>query len=187
MHRLFVAIELPETVKDRLARLQIGLPGARWVSYDNLHLTLRFIGEVDSVQADDIYAALGRVHAAGFTIELCDLGLFPPRGMPHTLWVGVRRLPALEQLKGRIDGALIGAGIGPDDRKFLPHVTIARLHGVRAARLGALLGEIVVDARASFEVRSFALFSSTLGHGGANYTVEAEFSLEHAAAIRSHA
>ena len=89
MIRLFVAVELPQQVRDRLADLHYGLPGARWLDADALHLTLRFIGEVDQAQAIDIDAALLRVAAPAFAIDLVGAGHFASRGRARVLWVGV--------------------------------------------------------------------------------------------------
>ena len=87
--RLFVAIELPDVIKDGLARLTGGLHGAKWADPDQMHLTLRFIGDVDAPQADDIAAALGEVRASAFSAALVGLGEFSSRGRVQTLWAGV--------------------------------------------------------------------------------------------------
>jgi 2'-5' RNA ligase len=179
VQRLFVAVDLPESVKTTLGQLQFGLPGARWVNPDNLHLTLRFIGEVDNGHADDIDAALGAVHAPPFQFELEGMGLFGTRRSAHTLWVGVATCRALEALKARVDTALSGAGLRPESRKFAPHVTLARLVGAHRDDIegfirdhaGALL------PRPSVTADSFILYSSFLSASGAIHTPEAVYPL----------
>ncbi len=88
--RLFVAVELPDEIKDRLVALSSGLHGARWVDPAQMHLTLRFVGGVDRPQADDVADALGQVYAPRFDVALAGLGEFSARGRPSVLWAGVR-------------------------------------------------------------------------------------------------
>ncbi len=92
--RLFVALSLPETVRDRLALLCQGLPSARWVAPENLHLTLRFIGEVDHAQADDIHDELARVDCEAFALSLAGLDTFGEGRKLRQLWAGVDSDPA---------------------------------------------------------------------------------------------
>src|SRR4051795_9052565 len=98
MYRLFVSIELPDDVKSSLARLAGDVPGARWLEPDEMHLTVRFIGEVDGVVFDDILAALDDVRVPSFTLGLRGVGHFPPRGEPRVLWAGLERSPELTTL-----------------------------------------------------------------------------------------
>ncbi len=126
MHRLFVAIEPPPHVRDALLACMGGVAGARWQRDDQLHLTLRFIGEVDRHQAQDIAAALAGVRFAQFTLRLDAPGVFDRKGRIGTLWIGVTPHDAVRALHQRIDAALTRAGVTPDTRNFLPHFTIAR-------------------------------------------------------------
>ena len=178
MHRLFVAIDLPEVVKNTLVRLQGGLPGARWVPLEAMHLTLRFIGEVDGAQVDDIHGALSRVTVESFTVRLFDAGAFPNRGRPRVVWAGVERSADLDALKARIDAALGDADCGPDERKFAPHVTLARLRGARPAKVADFVARIAPDIDAAFEARAFVLYASHLSSDGAVHIAEAVYPLE---------
>ncbi len=177
MIRLFVGIELPEELRDRLAALGEGLPGARWVPAHNLHLTLRFIGEVDEALAEDLHQALESVRAPAFTQALGGVGTFAARGRPHTLWVGAEREPPLVHLRDKIESALVRAGLDPEGRKFAPHVTLAKLADPKPDRLHHFLAAHSL-LRAEFEVERFVLFSSLLGGGDPVYRAEADYALE---------
>src|SRR5258708_35851322 len=122
MLRLFVGIEFPPELKLRLSLLCTGIAGAKWVDAGNLHLTLRFIGEIDEGLAADVDEALARLRARRFTLQLAGTGVFGGN-RPHALWVGVERDPALLQLRDKIELAFIGVGLEPDGRRFAPHVT----------------------------------------------------------------
>lgn len=178
MVRLFVAIDLPEDVRDRLAGLCNGLPGARWVPPENMHVTLRFIGEVPDGDLPDIGDALDRVRAPAFPISLAGVGYFGSRRRVHALWAGVEKSPTLVDLQRKTESALQRAGLPPEERKFMPHVTLARLKDVKTERLGPW-----IEARNLFRapptiVTRFVLFSSFLSADGAIYQPEAEFPLQ---------
>lgn len=167
MHRLFVAVRPPGPVRDALLGLMGGVAGARWQSDDQLHLTLRFIGEVDRHTADDIHAALGAIYHPRFDLTLSGLGMFDRRGMPETLWAGVAPAEPLRILHKKVDQALVRAGLEPERRAFHPHITLARLN--RAS--GPVADFLAVPARTdSFCVDSFGLFESQLTPDGARYT-----------------
>jgi 2'-5' RNA ligase len=177
MIRLFVALALPQPVRARLLMLQAGVPGAKWAPEENLHLTLRFIGEVDEPAFADIGEALGDVDAPAFTLQLAGVGQFGDRRRAHALWAGVKPSEPLALLRGRVEGALSRAGVPRDDRKYLPHVTLARLKDVKADRVGGFLMEHGLFESQPFTVSSFALFSSQLRHTNALYQAEAEYPL----------
>ena len=127
MPRLFVALDLPDVIKTSLASLMDGLGDVRWLSDDQLHLTLRFIGEIDNGQARDVEDALSLVQGQPFDLSLKGIGHFPPRSEPRVIWTGVEHQPELQALKRRIDHALREAGLDRDPKKYRPHVTLARL------------------------------------------------------------
>src|SRR5579872_6450238 len=117
MLRLFVGIAFPPELKLRLSLLCTGVGGARWVDPGNLHLTLRFIGEIDEGLAADVDEALQRVKARPFTLQLGGVGVFGGN-RPHALWVGVEKNPALAALRDKIEQALVRVGLAPEgDRK----------------------------------------------------------------------
>jgi len=175
--RLFVGIALPEDLRARLSVLQQGVPGARWIDPDNLHLTLRFIGEVDSVQAHDLDAALVQLRTARFGVTLAGVGCFGQGRKSRALWVGVAPVPELDRLQRRIEQAVQAAGLTPEGRKFKPHVTLARFKGDPGHWLQEHLAHHTAFRAESFEVCEFVLYSSLLAQTGAIYTPEAAYSL----------
>jgi 2'-5' RNA ligase len=184
MQRLFAAIELPDPVKDQLMVLGAGLPGAKWRKRDQLHLTLRFIGEVHGGVARDIDEALARVHAPDFSIALRGIGHFGDRKRPRILWTGVDSNEAVRFLNERIERALIRIGLEPERRKFKPHVTIAKLSGTRMHQVEHFEAQHMAFETAPFRVEKFTLFSSFLASDGAIYTPEADYGLEPTATHR---
>ena len=176
--RLFVAIDLPEHLRQSAARLANGLPGARWVPPENLHLSLRFVGEVDGRQAADVDAALSTVRSEGFTLRLEGLGHFGDGRNLRALWLGVAANPSLIRLHDKIEQAVQQGGLPADTRKYKPHVTLARFKSNPGAKLGAYLSSRAMIRLEPFEVKEFTLFSSFLGRAGAIYRPEAVYSLE---------
>ncbi len=177
MIRLFVAVPLPETVRTQLGLLQSGLQGARWIKPENIHLTLRFIGEVPNDAAGDIDAALADVRAPAFTLQLDGIGNFRRGKHPHALWVGVVPSKPLMHLQAKIESALVRAGLAAETRKFSPHVTIARLRDVRKGRVEDWAGAHGAFRSTPFPVDRFVLFASFLKSEGAVYIEEASYPL----------
>ena len=178
MPRLFVALNLPESVKKSLEPLAKGLGDARWTLPEQQHLTLRFIGEVDNGAMRDVIEALAMVPARPFQLTLKGLGHFPPRGEPRVLWVGVEKNAELAALKRRIDRALRETAVPPETRKFAPHVTIARIRApLSPTRLGTYLMRHNLYRSEPFPVSSFHLYSSWLRSDGAEHQIEASYEL----------
>ena len=177
MIRLFAAIPLPEPVRERLAMLQSGLQGARWVKPENIHLTLRFIGDVANDVASDVDTALSEIAAPGFALELDGVGNFARGKRPHALWAGVTKSEPLMHLQAKIESALVRTGVEPETRKFSPHITIARLKDTRKGRTGAWVAAHGDFRLAAFPVDRFALFSSFLKSEGALHIEEASYPL----------
>jgi 2'-5' RNA ligase len=177
MPRLFIALDLPEEVIVALDRLCDGLPGIRWALPEQFHLTLRFLGEVEQGTFYEIGEALTGVSHAPFELALKGLGQFPPRGAPHTLWVGVEDpAGALVSLRRRIERVLEEAGLEPERRKFTPHVTLGRFRTAPPEeRLGSYLFRRNLFRTERFPVSSFALYSSQLRPEGSLYTMEASY------------
>lgn len=176
MHRLFVAIRPPAPIRQRLLAAMGGISGARWQSDAQLHLTLRFIGEVDRHLAGDIHAALGSVHQPPFELALNGIGHFDRRGYPDAVWVGVAPHEQVKALHHKVDSALQRVGLPPDERAFLPHITIARLNR-NAGPIGNLLEEAGGLSSPPFTVDSFALFESNLTNEAAVYSVVERYPL----------
>ena len=180
MIRLFTAIEIPDEVRDTLLDLQSGLPGATWSPYENLHLTLRFIGEVPEPMTDEIEEALWSIRAPGFLLRLKGVGKFGGEGQrapARLVYAGVEHDDGLTRLQAKIERALQGIGLEPERRKYHPHVTLARLKDTPIGRLGEYLAEHAMFSTLRFEVAEFALFSSTLGREHSVYDALSSFAL----------
>jgi 2'-5' RNA ligase len=179
MIRLFVALEIPDAVRTRLTLLQGGVPGARWASGDQMHLTLRFIGEVDENVGHDIDDALALIRAPAFTLELAGIGEFGGKN-PRALWAGVRGSDALLHLQKKVETAVQRIGLAPEERKFSPHVTLARLRASPREKVVQFLTHHALFASGPFQVDHFVLFSSHLGSGGSVYHAERTYPLTRA-------
>ncbi len=177
MIRLFVGLALEPGLAERLAAMGAGLPGARWVAARNLHVTLRFIGEVDEAAAHEIHDALAALALPPLALTLEGLGLFGAR-KPHTLWAGLARDEALERLQAKVEAAMVHAGQPPEPRKFFPHVTLARLSQAQPARLQAFISLNSPFRGGPWAVDHVTLFRSFLSHSGAEYEAVAEYPLE---------
>jgi len=176
MHRLFVAIRPPRPIREQLLSIMGGVSGARWQADDQLHLTLRFIGNVDARMADDIHAALGSVRQPPFALEIRGVGTFSRRSEPHALWAGVAPIEPLRDLHKKVDQACQRAGLEPERRAYHPHITLARLN-----RSAGSVTEFIKSAGGfftpAFTVDSFALFESELTPQGAVYSIVERYPL----------
>ena len=176
MHRLFVAIRLPQPVHAHLLGIMGGVSGARWQSEDQLHLTLRFIGEVDRHQAADIDAALASTLHPPFDIALAGVGSFEHRGQPAILWAGVAPQEPLKILHKKIDQAIVRTGLGAEGRAYHPHITLARLpRGAGPIRHFLESGGAVSGP--SVHVDEFCLYESSLTPAGPVYTIVERYRL----------
>jgi len=176
MPRLFVALRPPEEIADQLDRLCHGLPEARWTDVDDFHLTLRFIGEVEHPQFCEIGEALMDISLPPFDLQLRGLGHFPPERAVRQLWVGTAPSAELMRLQRRVDRIVNAAGIKPERRRFVPHVTLARFAvPPPAERLASWLARRALFATEPFPISSFALLSSRLRPEGAEHLVEADY------------
>jgi RNA 2',3'-cyclic 3'-phosphodiesterase len=175
--RLFVALELPAGVRERIGMLAGGIPGARWVRPENYHLTLRFIGEQPPHRAEEIDAALLGLRGRSFMLAFAGVGTFDKAGRSTALWLGVERNEALERLRLKIETALQRTGLEPERRRFMPHVTLARVDGVAETRLASYVQAHNLFRAEPVEVGHFTLFSSWPGNEQPVYTPEVEYAL----------
>ncbi len=167
-HRLFIGLRPPEEIRDNLIDLMDGIDGARWQDDDQLHVTLRYVGEVERVLAEDLADSLSALEFEPFALALADTGIFQRKGRPHTLWAGVKPNEALMAFQRKIERRCVRIGLPPETRKFHPHVTIARLNASTgpvapflARTAGIQLGEWCVN--------SYILYESHLRTGGSLY------------------
>lgn len=173
MTRLFVAIDLPESVKERVSALCNGLPGAKWVKPAQIHVTLRFIGVVGDGQFTAIRQALGAIEATPFEMRLSGIGQFPQKGAPRVLWAGIEASNGLFQLQEQVEQAVRSTGSDAPDHPFSAHLTLARFKTPpEAAFFKTYLDRNKAFQTEMFEVRQFVLFSSLLQPEGSVYRYE---------------
>lgn len=177
MLRTFIAIDLVDSAREAVAGLQGGIPGARWVADENFHLTLRFVGEVEGHVFDQLADGLERIRVAPFDVALSGVGHFPPSKDPKTLWVGVADPEPLVRLRQRVERVCIEQGLEPERRKFVPHVTVARLAGSPSSRVARFLSSFSMFRAEPFLVSSFHMYTSQLYEDRAVHTLEASFDL----------
>jgi len=175
--RLFVALPVPQIVAQSIMLIQGGVPGARWLTREQLHLTLRFIGEVDGRDAAMLDDALAGISAPGFDLQLHGVGQFGSR-QPHALWAGLRKSEALAHLQSKVDNAIRRVGQPQDAHKFSPHVTVARLRNPDGGKLIEWLTHHALFTGPEFRVDAFHLYSSRLTSDGSVYAVERDYALE---------
>src|SRR5262245_21896914 len=176
MPRLFTAIEIPEPTRLRLSLLRAPIGGAKWVQADDMHITLRFAGDIDGRTADDFTDLLAEAYVQPFTVSISGGGAFGGRD-PHSLWAGVEAGPEIEALYRANERAARSAGLEPDPRDFRPHVTLARMRRARQVEVARFLAENGDLRMPPFLVSRFVLLSARPGSGGPPYVVEAAYPL----------
>lgn len=177
MPRLFTAIEIPEAARLRLSLLRAPLSGAKWVEPENMHITLRFAGDIDGRTADEFADFLAGVRAKPFAVTINGVGAFGGRD-PRVVWAGVEGGEPLEALYRANDRAARAAGLEPEGRAFKAHVTLARLRRARQEAVARYLAENGALRIEPFTATRFVLFSARPGTGGPPYVVEAAFPFE---------
>lgn len=176
MPRLFTALQLPASVAMQLSLLQRGLPSARWIDRENLHITLRFMGDVEKPVAQELAYALEGVKSEPFTLSLSGLEVFGS-AKPHSLYAAVRKSEPLLELQAEHERICRRLGIVGDKRKFTPHVTIARLRSAKPIDIAKYLSGCGLFTSASFDVDRFVLLSSRDSVGGGPYLAEETYQL----------
>lgn len=176
MPRLFTAIEIPPGVAEALDMLRGGLPGARWIDRENYHLTLRFIGDVDDVVAQEAAYALGQVKRAALELHFEGLAAFGGR-KPRAVVANVAPEPALLDLQAKQERLMRRIGLPPEPRKYTPHVTLARLRTSSSLDVADYLSARGFFRTAPFHVSQFVLLSSRASTGGGPYVAEATYPL----------
>jgi 2'-5' RNA ligase len=177
MHRLFVAIRPPEPIRDLLLDAMDDSADFRWQSEEQLHLTLRFIGEVERPVADDIADALAAIRSPAFELRISGTGRFEQRNS-GALWAGVEPKAPVAALAAKVERACQQAGLEAERRAFHPHITLARWKGRRTREVGDYLDRTRGLASDSFVVDSFILFESRLSKHGAHYEEVASYALD---------
>ncbi|MCC6463999.1 MAG: RNA 2',3'-cyclic phosphodiesterase [Planctomycetes bacterium] len=176
MTRAFVALDPPEPLRNAVAALCRGVPGARWVPPEQLHLTLRFLGEQTDAQLAALQQALGRVRVAPFELRLAGPGVFPParsRKPARVLWLGLQPCAPLTNLKAALDSVIPQ----PDEeRSFTPHLTLARFKAPPGPEPADFLRTVRVPDE-PWRVTEFRLYASELQPEGAVHRALASYAL----------
>jgi 2'-5' RNA ligase len=177
MLRLFAAIPVPEEIAAGLARRQAGLDGARWRTAEQLHLTLRFFGEVREDVARDLDSELAAVGGGAFEVVLQGAGAFGEGRDLNAVWAGVAESEALRRLAKACEGAARRAGLKAERRQYRPHVTLAYLRRADPDKVAAWIQANNLLKSPPIRVDRFGLYSSFLAGEGAQYRLEAEYPL----------
>ena len=167
MYRLFVAIRPPEEVRDALVDTMEKIDAARWQDEEQLHLTLRFVGEVDRHQAEDLADALSQVRMRPLVLHAEGVGHFERKGVPRAIWARILPSRELDDLHKRVEQACRSAGVQGNTRRFIPHITIARLNR-SSGDISAWLSRHS-DLRLAWQASGFSLFRSHLSKNGPVY------------------
>ncbi len=179
MIRLFVGLELPPDIQEQTYNLRGGIPHTRWLNKENLHLNLRYIGDVEESDANYIHDYLSQVNFHAFDLALTQVGLFTQGHQPKHLWVGVDNYHILDDLSERIENAVQRAGQPRSPRKFHAHTTIAKFKGASWDKIQEFISYHNLFRTPQFRVNHFTLFSSHPHHKGIGsfYRVESRYYL----------
>jgi RNA 2',3'-cyclic 3'-phosphodiesterase len=179
--RLFVALEIPSTVRENLAALIENLRSIsrdpKWVRPENLHVTLKFLGEVPDARVGTIREALGEILSEqSVTLKFRGVGFFPNEKHPRVFWAGIQASPNLARLAGGIEAAMEKCGIAREERAFSPHLTLARIESRRLPdKLLAGIAENMQRDFGTLQTNELHLIQSKLKPSGAEYTTLARF------------
>jgi len=180
--RCFIAVELPEEIKKGLKNLQAQLKSggqfpAKWVDPYSTHLTLKFLGNVAEDRLGEITKAMEEASRGlfPFNLEVKGLGVFPNPRRVQVAWVGVSgEVEKLANLQRRLETKLVPLGFAPENRRFTPHLTLARLHDRASAderqRFGQLIADSEFETGYSWPVTTVNLMRSQLTREGAVYS-----------------
>ena len=174
-HRLFISIRPPASVREALIDTMEALEGARWQGDEQLHLTLRFIGQVERPIANDLASALARIVWPSFELALEGVSYFERKGMPSAIWARIPITPELQGLRAKIERVCDLEGLGRETRRFTPHITIARL----SRHTGPIAPWLArhVGLHATWQAEGFILFESHLLASGVHYEIVAHYPL----------
>lgn len=192
--RVFVAIDIPEEVRQKLARFVDGVrgfaPDARWVNPASLHVTLKFLGEIAESKVAEVKQALEAVRGEGSQISFRGTGFFPTVKAARVFWIGIEADEKLAALAAEVDATLAPLGIAREERAFTPHLTLARTGSGRPQRrrddranlsfqkLQEKLAQMPAPEFGTMTAREFALYESKLAAGGAVYTKLQRYALQ---------
>lgn len=178
MYRLFLAIDPPDNIKDRVINTYMGLNNTRWVNRDQLHITIHFLGDCTGRELQELKNSINKLELNSFNIKIKGASFFSRKKVPNTLWLGIQMSENLKDLYAKTRLLIENTGIILENRKFKPHLTVARLNKK------AVPDDILpyLSCNESFEAEPFTvnkitLFSSVLTKAGAEHCKEAEYEL----------
>jgi 2'-5' RNA ligase len=184
--RVFCAIEIPQEIREAVAEHISGLrraapeAQASWSRPENIHLTLKFLGEISQTRVEQLSQAASRAasNSIPFTIELKQTGCFPTRASPRVLWIGINDPESkLAELHAHLEEECAKEGFAKEARRYHPHLTVARLRKPQGARTLAAAHEELEFTPAQIVVQELHVIRSELGRGGSRYTVIARHPL----------
>lgn len=178
MSRYFLAVDLDEGARSAALQLCHGLPGVRWIEAEQMHITLKFLGDLDEAQADELSERLQRIVMPAFQLRLRGVGCFRRKGPGATLWAGIEQNGALLGLQRAVERCCRAPGLPVERGGFNPHLTLARLKQVSDQRLQEYLNEFSAFASDPFPIEEFGLFASELRPEGARHTLIQSFPLQ---------
>jgi 2'-5' RNA ligase len=184
MPRLFTGLEIPVDLSNQLMMLRGDIITARWITPENYHVTLRFLGDVSRRQAAEFSERLDQLSCEPFELTIKGVGYFGTR-RAHTLWAGIEICEQLVQLHQMHEKCAIDVGLDPEPRKFIPHITLARLSRTRPSTLAPFLADFARFQPESFLIDHTALYSARPSTGGGPYVVENVFAFEKKANVIS--
>jgi len=176
--RLFIAIPVPDEIRQNLIAVSSGVRGARWVRPEGMHITLFFCGETDRAQARDLDAELADITIPPFELRCDGFGYFERGSRIKSIWAGIEGNTTLGYLHGRVESAAVKAGFEREARKYKPHITLARLKQARADDVGTWIEQHDTISIPSFTVDKFTLYRSHLAREGAMYEPLVDYPLE---------
>ncbi|NGP88346.1 RNA 2',3'-cyclic phosphodiesterase [Fodinibius halophilus] len=165
--RLFIAIPIPETVKQRLAELQQSMEGVRWQSKEQIHLTLKFLGETEPDRVEQLKERLSEVRHPVFSLIIKGLGFFSRGSKPRVLWAGIVNNDRLDGLHNKIEKICTSMGFKAEVRPFKPHITLARLKGISKRKVTSFIDQHKQFQLPKVQIHEFALYESKLDSEGA--------------------
>ena len=174
---LFIAVTVPSTIAARLAALGGGIPGARPLPMENMHITLLYVGEIDAMLADEVCEALSAINHAPFTLKVSGVGFFGTRRAPRLLYAGVSPHDDLVMLHRKVENLLAPMRTSRHQRKYQPHITLCRLKNASCRRVGNFLAAHNLLESPSFDIHSFALHESHRHPDGSHYRMIREYAL----------
>lgn len=176
MQRLFIAIDMADKVKDYIKSFTESAPELRWTKLDQLHITVKFLGDTADELCAQIKTSLKSIEWKSFELTIRNTGFFPNKKKAEVFWLGMDEFPELVTLKNAVDNSLLPLGILPAKREFSPHLTLMRIKYHEQRILPEKLEKLFESFKPqTFKVNSFYLYSSKLDRAGAIHTKEAEY------------